>query len=226
MSFKFRKILKRPAIQSFLSWLVYIYLWFVYKSSTFSFIGEDHFIQYAHDNKPVIVTFFHGRLAMMPFTWRLNRPFYMLLSDHSDGHFIANVIKHHNIQSIYGSTTRGGMKATLDLVKKLKAGAFIGITPDGPKGPHQSVAAGVLQIAKLADAFIIPCTYAIKRHKLLKTWDKFMLPLPFSKGVFIIDTPFRLDEKMLSLPMEEQQAFLQQKMIYLENQADAWHAQG
>jgi lysophospholipid acyltransferase (LPLAT)-like uncharacterized protein len=71
----------------------------------------------------------------------------------------------------------------------VRSGIIIGITPDGPKGPAYKVSPGIVTIAKLVQADIIPVSYSVSRHKTLKTWDRFHFPLPFGRGIFAVSDP-------------------------------------
>jgi lysophospholipid acyltransferase (LPLAT)-like uncharacterized protein len=126
---------------------------------------------------------------MLPCAWQWKGSFQMLLSEHRDGRLIANVLKHFDIGVAYGSTTRGGAKAALELIKSVRSGITIGITPDGPKGPAYEVSPGIITLAKLVQADIIPVSYATSRRKTLRTWDRFLFPLPFGRGLFILGDP-------------------------------------
>ncbi len=172
-----------------LAWIGYHYLWFVFKTTQWDYVGFEHAKNLINANQSFLVCFWHGRLAMMPFAWVWDKPLHMLLSEHGDGKLISRLIQHRKINSIYGSSTRGGVKAAIEAVRVLKNGHCIGITPDGPKGPRHHVADGVIHIARLAKSPIIPVSYALTRRRFLKTWDNFLFPLPFSKGVYIIGAP-------------------------------------
>lgn len=220
MFIKPRKLIKLPLIQNIISWILYRYLWIVYNTSTWKLIDQHKLATFSEKTKPAIVAFFHGRLAMMPFAWKYNSPFFMLLSDHSDGHFIAKVIHHHGINSIYGSTTRGGAKAMMELLRKLKTNIVIGVTPDGPRGPNQSVSPGIIQISRLGNCPIVPSTYSVSNRVILKSWDRFMIPLPFSRGVMITGEPIDIPTLSESMSIEELQNHVQHIMIELQSKAD------
>lgn len=184
-----KKILASSGFQAFLAWLGYLYIKFVYVTCRWQRINFEVIDQYISEDKPFIICFWHGRLAMLPPAWKWKKPFQMLLSSHRDGQLIANVLGHFGIGVISGSTTRGGAKAALGLVKAVRSGVVIGITPDGPKGPAYKVSPGIVTISKLVQADIIPVSYSTSRSKTLKTWDRFHFPLPFGRGWFVVADP-------------------------------------
>jgi lysophospholipid acyltransferase (LPLAT)-like uncharacterized protein len=217
-----KKILRSSLTKAILAWIGYAYLWFVFKTTRWSYVGLEHLEHHIKTNTPFIAAFWHGRLAMMPFIWRWNKPFYMLLSEHEDGRFIAKVVSHHNIKSIYGSSTRGGAQAAFSCIKELKQGHSIGITPDGPKGPRHEASMGLIHIARLSGAPIMPVSYALKRHKFLKTWDKFLVPLPFSNGIYVIGKPILISHTKDDEALDASRALLALALIKAETDADSY----
>jgi lysophospholipid acyltransferase (LPLAT)-like uncharacterized protein len=153
--------------------------------------------------KPVIVAFWHNRLAMMPACWPSRQPFHMLISSHPDGRLIANTVAHFGISAVAGSSTRGGGEAVRTLVRLVKDGASIGVTPDGPRGPRMRAGDGILTLARLSGAAILPASVSVSRRVVLKTWDQLIIPLPFSRGVMIwgdpITVPRDADEAALAV---------------------------
>lgn len=173
---------------SILSFLGMLYIRFVYHTCRWRYINFD--ILNAYDRKgPFILCFWHQRLLMLPYAWPISEPFKMLISSHSDGQLIARIIKYFNIGTIHGSSNKKGAEALLKLLKSLKKGVTVGITPDGPKGPCQKAKPGLYVLSKLSKIPVIPIVYATSRRKILKTWDHFHLPLPFGKGILMYADP-------------------------------------
>lgn len=218
----FKKILKSAHTQSILAFLGYVYLSFVFKTTRWTYIGKEHLDTFTRNQTPFIASFWHGRLAMMPFLanrQNANR-FHMLLSEHSDGRFISKIISHLKLNSIYGSKTRNGANAAFACIKTLKQGNSIGITPDGPRGPRHSVAEGLLQIARLANTPILPISYSLTKHKFLRTWDCFLAPLPFGKGVYVIGEPLIID--IQNNGMNDEKKRVHEALMATEQTADVF----
>lgn len=140
-------------------------------------------------NKGFIVAFWHNRLSLAPFLWVSRKPFFMLISDHRDGKMIAEIIKPLGIQCLHGSTHHNSVYALKSLVSHLKKGSTVGITPDGPRGPRYHVSQGITFLAQQIQCPIICCGYAQKREFSLRTWDAFVVPLPFNRGVKVWGKP-------------------------------------
>ena len=148
-------------------------------------VGKENPDPYWKQNKPVVACFWHGRLLMMFKSWSGQHKLHMLISSHPDGQIIARTTQHFGYGWIAGSSNKGGRKAVVKILKTLKGGESVGITPDGPRGPRYQVSLGVIQMARLGNAALLPISYSSKRGMFMKSWDRFFLPLPFSKGIFI-----------------------------------------
>jgi lysophospholipid acyltransferase (LPLAT)-like uncharacterized protein len=129
---------------------------------------------------PFIFSLWHGQL--LPLIWHhRNQSVAILVSEHRDGELIARLASSIGYRLIRGSTTRGGERALLALVKELRAGKEVAVTPDGPKGPARSYAAGALVAAQRSGAPIVPIAAHADRAWHLASWDDFMIPKPFAR---------------------------------------------
>lgn len=209
------KILRSNQTQSIIAWIATFYIKLVYKTSEWSFKNNEIVDAYIQQNKPIIIAFWHGHLLMMNCAWNRVTPFNMLISNHRDGKLISKITQNFGILVTNGSTDRQGFAAARELIAKLKQGHAIGITPDGPRGPREQVSDGILQLARLAKADIIPMAYSSTNMRVLSTWDQFRLAFPFGKGVFMIGSPvsYRHD-------IEQMRIALQQAMDETVRQAD------
>lgn len=147
-------------------------------------------------NNPRIIVFWHAQQLMMGQLFQtVNRKckaverIYVLISQHSDGRLIARAIRHFGLDSVAGSSTRGGRRAVQELVDHLKSGDSIAITPDGPRGPRQQLKPGAVRIAQLSGRPIYPVAYAAERAWRFNSWDRMFLPKPFSRAVLKLGDP-------------------------------------
>jgi lysophospholipid acyltransferase (LPLAT)-like uncharacterized protein len=153
-----------------------------------TYIGDSVMPSFAARGEGFIGMFWHGRMLMLPFIYpgkRLN----ILISSHRDGEIIANVMKRFRFELVRGSSSKGGTAALREMVLLLKNGSDIGITPDGPKGPAEVVKGGVAQIARLSGKAVIPIAFSSSMKLRLRSWDRFFVPLPFSRLVFVVGDP-------------------------------------
>jgi len=181
----FKKIRRSSVARRLAAFFITQYVKLVWATGKWEYLGKEYPEPYWHANKPVIGCFWHGRLLMMLKVWLGPHKFYMLISSHPDGEIIARATQSFGFGWVAGSSNRGGKRALLNIVKILRGGESIGVTPDGPRGPRHQVSLGVIQMAKLGRAAILPVSYSSTRGIFMKTWDQFFLPLPFGRGVFM-----------------------------------------
>lgn len=130
--------------------------------------------------EPFIFSLWHGQL--LPLIWHhRGQGVAILVSEHRDGELIARVAAAIGYRLIRGSTTRGGGRALMAIVKELRSGAEVAVTPDGPKGPARTYAPGALVAAQRSGAPILPVAAHADRAWYLSSWDGFMIPKPFAK---------------------------------------------
>ena len=120
-----------------------------------------------------------------------------MISDHKDGEIIARVILFFGIGAIRGSSSKGAVKALAQSFRELKSGIDVIITPDGPRGPYHSVADGAVVIAQKQNAPIQILNYEASKFWQLKSWDKMIIPKPFSKISYTLSPPFSVTDMAL-----------------------------
>jgi lysophospholipid acyltransferase (LPLAT)-like uncharacterized protein len=167
----------------------------------------------------VIAAFWHQRLLMMPFLPRRGRVG-MMISQHRDGEFIARAVKLFGIDSVRGSTTRAGLSALRGMVRFYRAGANLAITPDGPQGPKHVVQMGVVELARHTGAPILPVTYGASCKKTFRSWDHFILPLPFCRVVYIWGEPLWVPRDADKEGLEQSRLLLQERLRRITEEAD------
>ena len=184
-------------------WSVTYVIRFLRASVRWTYIGSD----IRPENTPCIISSWHARLLLTPLLLgKWQGP--LIISDHRDGELIAAVFAKFGLEASRGSSSTGGAKALLKVIRMAKQGYSPGITPDGPRGPAQVVKDGVAQIAIKSGLPIVPVCYATNRYWRLSSWDKFYVPKPFSKGVVVIGDALypNHDETAQSFTVRIQQA--------------------
>lgn len=130
--------------------------------------------------KPILFALWHGQ--MLPLLWyHSNQGVAVVVSEHSDGEIIARILEWMGYRLIRGSTSRGADRALLGIVRTLKNGKDVAITPDGPRGPARQFAQGAIVAANRAHAPIIPALAHVDRAWTLSSWDGFVIPKPFAR---------------------------------------------
>ena len=168
---------------------------------------------------PGIGAFWHGRLLMMPMVYKGKRLSF-LVSPHRDGQIVGRALERFGFQAILGSTSRKGFAAFKQMLKASQNGSDIALVPDGPRGPRHQVQIGVIELARLTGRPVVPVTFGASKRKMFNTWDRFLLPFPFSKGVFIWGEPIYVDPDGDRPHLEERRALLERRLNELTEQAD------
>jgi hypothetical protein len=141
--------------------------------------GAEHYLGLRKRGSPVIFAFWHGQLLPLVHHHR-NEGIVVLVSEHSDGEYITRVILQHGFGAARGSSTRGGVKGLKGILRSAREGRDLAFTPDGPKGPRHVFKWGALVAAQLSGLPIIPLAVGANRAWHLGSWDRFMIPKPFS----------------------------------------------
>jgi len=191
------KITKRLGESAFvagqIAWWTARYIRLVALTARWSVEGVEPAVELWREGKPFIGVFWHGRMLLMPGLWRRfagRTPIHMLISQHRDGRIIARTIASLGVGTIAGSSTRGGTSALREIVKTLERGAYVGITPDGPRGPLMRMSMGAVSAAQRAGVPIIVISNSASRRRIWKNnWDRFVIPLPFARIAFVIRGP-------------------------------------
>ena len=169
---------------------------------------------------PSIYALWHQRMLMLPFSY-FGPGASVLVSTHRDGELIARILPHLGLSCVRGSTTRGGSSGFRQMVEVLQSGHDVAITPDGPRGPKHVVQIGVIALAKMTGLPIFPVTYACSRCLRLNSWDRFIIPAPFSRGVFIYGQPLTAPEDADDDHAEALRVELERRLVSLTDRAEA-----
>ncbi len=175
-------------------YLIFVLIWCIFLTCRVKFTPTKL------PEKPCVVVFWHGRLAMMSFAYRRwwlrdfgsKRRAKVIISDHKDGEIITRVISHFGIGAIRGSSFKGGARALMGAIKEIKNGTDVIITPDGPRGPLHSVADGAVTLAQRLNLDIYALNYEASSFWKFRSWDEMVLPKPFSRINYSLSAPLSL----------------------------------
>ena len=144
--------------------------------------------QHMDDNPRHVVAFWHECILMaLHSRWR--RPTTAIISRSKDGEIVAKVLDLYGVHTARGSSTRGGDAALREVIRDVRAGWNIAVTPDGPKGPRRVAKDGVVYIAQVAGLPIVPFYFTARSKKRLRSWDQQIVPWPVSKALFLYGAP-------------------------------------
>ncbi len=205
-----RRLIRHPAVQAGLARLLGAYLGLVARTTRWRLDGAEPALAEIRAGRPLILAFWHERLPVMPALFRLAAAAepraaalvpHVLVSQHRDGRFIGDAVARFGFRMVYGSSRRGGAAALAEMIRVLRAGHPVALTPDGPRGPRRQAAPGVAQLAALTGARVVPLGAATSRHRLLPSWDRMMLPLPFGRGVICAGAPIEVPREGVAAAM-------------------------
>ena len=163
-----------------------------------------------------IFAFWHNRIFLMPYLFRKHwhsrqrDRVAVLVSASKDGEKLARVLSKFDLICVRGSSSRRGKAALRELTNLVNDGYDAGITPDGPRGPKYHCQDGVISLAQITQAPIIPVSYDVSRKITVNSWDNFMVPLPFARATLRIGAP-------MSVAAEASDEQHEQKRLELEN---------
>ncbi len=212
MSFK-KKLLKFSITQKFLAFLGYLYILFVGITSKIVIHNDTFSNEMLKENKPFILAFWHGQLMMIGYIWKSKATLNMLASSHSDGRFGAYIAGHFNLKNI-SIIAKNKSPSLRQIFKILKKRHYLGVTPDGPRGPNKKVSEGIIKIAIHSQVPIIPLGFASNKNYKLKSWDSFLITYPFSKCRFVWGDPIIIPETTKEKEIEKYKVYLEEKINY------------
>jgi len=170
---------------------------------------RDVFDDYVEQGNNIFV-FWHSRLFYLVYYYVMRSPgrkACMLVSMSRDGDYGAALVRRLKQDAVRGSSSRGGQAAVRKLVSRIAGGSNVAITPDGPRGPALVVGEGVVKLAQMTGARIIPVSYDASRKSLLKSWDRFIVVKPFGRVHVAFGDPILVPRR---ISPEERGSYLSQ----------------
>ena len=153
---------------------------FIFSTSVIEIRGQKPFERLLKSRK-YIMAIWHSRILLVSYLFKGTNAS-ILVSRSDDGEIIARILQAQGQKTVRGSTKKGGLRAVARLIKNLRDHRGPGaIIPDGPQGPRFQVQPGVIMLAKKTGHPIIPVSYSAKKIKVFSSWDRFILPYPFTR---------------------------------------------
>jgi len=172
--------------------------------------------------QPVIFSTWHNRLALALPAWRRyllarcpERRVAAIASASRDGTLVAAILQKFGARPVRGSSSRRGLHAMVELLEWAKEGYDLAITPDGPRGPLYSIQPGVVSLAQMSCLPIVPMTYRLSYKITLKSWDRFQIPLPFSRCDLYLGEPISIPRTYRDRERTDALATIRESMLSL-----------
>jgi hypothetical protein len=201
-----------------LGWLVILALGYL---TRIRYAGREHYEWLRENQKPFIFCIWHGKILIPIFVHRRENV-HAMVSLHADGEMIAQTLHRLGIRTIRGSSTRGASRATVEMIRALKRGTICALMPDGPTGPRHIFKPGAITIAQKSGAYLLPFTFACSNLFRFNSWDRFAIPLPFSKSVAIYGEPIAVPADLKENEFENFCLMVEGKMLELEKYAELY----
>jgi lysophospholipid acyltransferase (LPLAT)-like uncharacterized protein len=151
----------------------------------------------------------------------MRTPVHVLISQHRDGELIARVCRHLGMRVVRGSSTRGGDKALLEMRRRGRS-SHLGVTPDGPHGPRGVVKLGVVFLASCTGLPIVPVGVAYGSLWRARSWDRFMVPVPWTWARCVVATPIQVPAKLTREGLESYRQLIQERLAWANEAAEHW----
>jgi len=222
----FKRLLRRPAVQSGLGWSIAQYMRLIKRTTRWEIRHADRVDHILGSGMGVIALTWHSRFLMLNSAWKEDEldP-YVMISRSRDGAVVAGTCKALGLKTIRGSRKKkgkdkGGDAAAAHAMTAVRSGGCVVITPDGPRGPRQRLGDGPLRLARATGAPIMPCTFAVARRKEFDSWDRFILPKLFGTGLILWGTPVSISADTSDDSLEAIRLEIETEMNTLLAEAD------
>ena len=174
------------------------------------------------NSRKYIWAVWHSRLLLLNYLSKGSKGTAMV-SGSEDGEFVVRILKRQGHEAIRGSTTKGGIKALSSLIKNLKEKQRPGlIIPDGPQGPRFKAKLGIIILARETGYPILPFSYSAKKIKVFASWDRFILPYPFTKCIGIYGKPLFVPKDADRNELNRCLILLEKELCRLTSEADSY----
>jgi len=160
----------------------------LYRLNRIEYLGEETLRAFWARGEEVILPYWHEQTLLMVFAYRGPRAD-VLISASKDGELLARTMRFFGVKAVRGSSSRGGRAAFRALLDLCQERADIVLTPDGPRGPRRELKDGVVQLARLSGRPVVPMAFCCSRGFRFSSWDRFLFPLPFGRGVYAFGEP-------------------------------------
>lgn len=202
-----KKIFKNLIVQQIIGFVAAIYIYFVGLTSNIKYINISIPKLFWDKKQPFILAFWHNQLMMVSYAWKSKKKINIIASTHSDGRFGSIVGKYFSLNNIPSSFKKND-KAIKIILSKIKENEYVGITPDGPRGPKENVSEGIIRIARATNTPIITCGFWSSKNFNLNSWDSFLITLPFSSCCFVWQKPLYIPKDLDNAEIKEYQNVL------------------
>jgi lysophospholipid acyltransferase (LPLAT)-like uncharacterized protein len=180
--------------------------------------GAERYDEIVRSGRRPIMAFWHGRILPSTIFFK-NRGIVVITSENFDGEWIAGIIERFGYGTARGSTSRGGRRALLQLVRDMEAGQPAAFTIDGPRGPARIAQPGAVWLSKATGNPVLPFHVEADRCWTLGSWDRTQIPKPFATLALVVGDPFTVPPDADEVQIESARGELEARLSRLEARA-------
>jgi lysophospholipid acyltransferase (LPLAT)-like uncharacterized protein len=180
--------------------------------------GLQHYDEIVLDGRQPIMAFWHGRILPATIYFK-HRGIVVITSENFDGEWIAGIIERFGYRVARGSTSRGGRRALVQMVRDMEAGRPTGFTLDGPRGPARVAQPGAVWLSKATGNPVLPFHLEASRHWTVNSWDQTQIPKPFATVAVVVGSPFIVPPDADEDSIEAARRHLEEQLRVLETRA-------
>jgi len=197
----------------------YAYILLLRATMRLEFDNQEALHRARREHGHYILTFWHSRFVMMPYVC-LTRRMVALISRSRDSRMLGLILEQLGFDLAWGSSSTGGAYALREVLRKVRDGYDVAITPDGPRGPRRRVKPGVIATARMTGLPIVPTGFSARPARRLGSWDRTLLPYPFARGLFICGEPLLVPRDADDAEQERLRQFVEAEVDRLTDLAD------
>ncbi|MGJ3232635.1 MAG: lysophospholipid acyltransferase family protein [Oceanicaulis sp.] len=224
-----KRILQSAPVQAAIAAVLAGYVAFCRATTRWTRLGVEHVEPVWRSERGVVGCIWHGRLIMSVALWPKHaQPPTVLISRSREGDAIARYAAWFGVKAVRGSSRnekkakqKGGLSAFREMLRHVTEGRVMCITPDGPRGPRMRAGSGAIKLARAAGAPCVPVAWSMSHARVMNSWDRAMVPLPFGRGVIAYGEPMEIPADADAARIAELALELERRLNALTEQADA-----
>ncbi|MEQ8434677.1 MAG: lysophospholipid acyltransferase family protein [Oceanicaulis sp.] len=221
-------MLQSTPVQAALAAVLAGYVAFCRATTRWERLGLEHVDPVWSSERGAVGCVWHGRLIMGVAVWPKHaQPATVLISRSREGDAIARYAAWFGVEAVRGSSRnarkakqKGGVSAFREMLRHVQSGRVMCITPDGPRGPRMRAGSGAIKLARAAGVPCVPIGWSMSNARVMNSWDRAMVPLPFGKGVIAYGEPIEVEADADAAAIAASTAELERRLNALTEQAD------
>lgn len=219
----FNKATKSETAQRIAAYAIAGLLWVLYLTMRWRRHMPEETRGLLEAGKPVVLCLWHGRMLLLAGGWRRppkRKRIGVLASSHRDGRLIGNCVIALGYEAVFGSSNRHGVSALRGVTRLIEQGVTMAVTPDGPRGPRMRFKPGPIKIAQITGAPLVAVSGSSRPRRIFDTWDRFCLPIPFSRGELHFGPPVYVPRDADAATVERCRQEVEERLNALTNLAE------